>query len=146
VFAALRNSVVHLQASEILAALPSPEQSRFQRLLERWKAETSHISRRDLVYLHEAYQQIIGMGKEALPFIFRELEQNGGRWFWALKSITLHEPFKGERGISQQRVTQAWLEWAREHGYARGKGESGVDIQESQSDWLRDKERAIRLL
>ena len=39
-----------------------------------------------------AYQQIIGMGAEALPFIFRELQKEPDHWFWALHAITGENP------------------------------------------------------
>jgi hypothetical protein len=95
----------------------SPDE-RFANLMKQWKAETSHLSLLEAVYLHPAYQQIIGMGEAALPFIFKELADPTGRWFWALTSITGHEPFKGQRGIADQQMREAWLGWSREHGYA----------------------------
>jgi hypothetical protein len=37
---------------------------------------------------HPAYQQIIGLGKEALPLLFGELRRAPDHWFWALRAIT----------------------------------------------------------
>jgi hypothetical protein len=85
--------------------------------MREWKVETSHVSRLESVYMHPAYQQIIGMGKDALPFIFEELKQPTGRWYWALRAITGHEPFAGQRGIPTEQVKEAWLDWGRAHGY-----------------------------
>lgn len=90
---------------------------RFERLANQWRTETSHLSRLDAVYMHPAYQQIIGMGEPALSYIFAELEKSRGRWFWALKSITGFEPFSGQENINSEQMQTAWLEWAREHGY-----------------------------
>ena len=65
--------------------------------------------------VHPAYQRIIGMGKQALPFIFRELQQKGGHWIWALRAITREDPTTPEDN-SQQTIA-AWLEWGRKEGY-----------------------------
>src|ERR1700682_2326124 len=45
----------------------------FYALAEQWRNETSHLSMSSERAKHFAYQQIIGMGKEVLPLIFREL-------------------------------------------------------------------------
>ncbi|NEP54002.1 MAG: hypothetical protein F6K65_36510, partial [Moorea sp. SIO3C2] len=60
----------------------------FRQLVDQWRKETRGISSTTHAAMHPAYQQIIGMGKEAIPLLLRELEQKSGRWFWALKSIT----------------------------------------------------------
>ena len=105
---------IHLSVIEPI----SPHADRFKTLRDRWVAETSHISRLDTVYMHPAYQGIIGMGKDALPFIFDEISQPTGRWFWALQAITRYSPFEGQRGISVPQVRDAWLKWGRENGFA----------------------------
>ena len=64
-----------------------------------------------------AYQQIIGMGERALPLIFDEMQAHGGRWFWALRAITGENPVRPEDRGDARRMTQTWLEWAREHNY-----------------------------
>lgn len=119
---------------------PPSDESRFNELMIRWKAETSHISRLDTVYMNPAYQQIIGMGKVALPFIFRELEAPTGRWFWALKSITGFEPFAGQEGIAVARMKEAWLEWGRKHGYAGSQGCARTYISATVGNWLSHQE------
>jgi hypothetical protein len=91
---------------------------KFERLARQWMAETAHLSRLDAVYMNSAYQQIIGMGEPALSYIFAALQKSRGRWFWALKAITGHEPFAGQDGITLEQMRSAWLDWGREHGYA----------------------------
>jgi hypothetical protein len=111
-------AIAYATSDAVRVMLRENPHDRFYGLLKKWKAETSHISRRDMVYLHESYQQIIGMGIDALPFIFKEMRENGGRWFWALKSITRHEPYRGQTGIPTEQVRLTWLEWAQGNGYA----------------------------
>jgi len=95
---------------------PNELELKFDRLADRWRAETAHLSRLDSVYLNFDYQQIIGMGDVALPFIFKALSDKSERWFWALKAITGHEPHKGAEGVSMEEMRTAWLTWGSEHG------------------------------
>jgi hypothetical protein len=66
--------------------------------------------------LHPAYQQIIGMGKEALPFLIRELERNPDHWFWALRAITGEDPVPAEHRGRVRLMAQDWVKWARKRG------------------------------
>jgi hypothetical protein len=107
------------RVEKIIFRLPRKSaRERFIELLMAWKSETDHVSRLDVVYLNQHYQQIIGMGEDALPFIFNELRTNSGRWFWALKAITQFEPFAGQRAVPVETMRQAWLQWATENEYA----------------------------
>lgn len=65
--------------------------------------------------MHPAYQRIIGMGKDALPFIFKELNQKRGHWLWALCAITGEDPAESSHKFSE--AVNAWLEWGRKNGY-----------------------------
>lgn len=81
----------------------------FDRLVKEWRRETAHISSVAKTSMHPAYQTIIGMGKEALPFIFEELERRGGHWFWALRFITQEDPASGCSDLESAKA--AWLSW-----------------------------------
>ncbi len=83
---------------------------RFQHLADQWHKETGHYSLMFKRAMHPAYQQIIGMGKDAIPFILDDLrEQPTGHWFWALGAITGEDPTLGEADIDK--AIQAWLSW-----------------------------------
>src|ERR1700733_8715969 len=47
----------------------------FNELAAQWYQETRKLSLANQIVLHPAYQKIIGMGRDALPFIFRELKK-----------------------------------------------------------------------
>jgi len=89
----------------------------FHSLVEQWKSETRGISSTEQLSLHPAYQQIIGMGPDVIPLLLRELENNSGRWFWALKAISREEPVTPEQRGKTQEMIAAWLNWGREKGY-----------------------------
>jgi hypothetical protein len=86
---------------------------RFNRLVQEWKRETildSSVQRRAM---HRAYQQIIGLGRAAVPLIVDELRHEPDYWFWALTAITGEDPARDENTL--QGARERWLEWARDH-------------------------------
>lgn len=95
----------------------APDSEEFRALADRWQEETAHSSSMTQMVLHPAYQQIIGKGPAALPFIFKELAERPHHWFWALQAITGEDPIPAEsRGILPE-MAQSWLEWGSERGY-----------------------------
>ncbi len=100
-------------------ALSKPEQvqNRFRRLVDEWRRKRGVTSNLTHLVMHSAYQQIIGMGPDAVPFLLRELEQTPDHWFWALKVITGEDPVAETDRGSLKKMTKAWLEWGRKRGY-----------------------------
>jgi hypothetical protein len=92
---------------------------RFQRLADIWREQTRALSSDSDIVANFAYHQIIGMGERALPLIFNEMQAHGGRWFWALRAITGENPVRPEDRGNVRRMTETWLEWARQHDYVR---------------------------
>ena len=90
---------------------------RFRELVRQWKEGTRFESSSTAIVMHPAYQQIIGLGREALPLIFLELRQGPDHWFWALRAITGENPIPAEDRGKLPRMTEAWLKWAEHHGY-----------------------------
>ena len=101
------------QAKEVDAEL---EQT-FRALADKWRLETRMLSSDSDIAANFSYHQIIGMGEKALPLIFREMRERGGRWFWALRAITRQNPIRPEDRGNVRRMTEAWLEWGRRHKY-----------------------------
>ena len=105
-------------AGDLWAAVAGGEisetEEQFNALAQRWYRETGMLSFINQKAMHPAYQRIIGMGRNALPFIFRELSENRGDWFWALESITDENPADGITNFRQ--ASKAWLVWAQERG------------------------------
>jgi hypothetical protein len=67
--------------------------------------------------MHPKYQSIIGMGPDVLPILFRELQENPDYWFWALRAITEEVPTQPGDAGDLQKMSEAWLNWAKERGY-----------------------------
>jgi hypothetical protein len=92
----------------------SPEKE-FNELASQWYQETRKLSSADQMVLHPAYQKIIGMGKDALPLIFKELKRTRGHWIWALAMITRDD--KAQPGMNFREAVDAWLAWGENNGY-----------------------------
>jgi hypothetical protein len=91
-------------------------EQRFHKLADQWRKETRHQSSASKMAMHPAYQQIIGMGREAVPFILQELKRTRGHWLWALFAITGEDP--APEGSTFAEAVDAWLSWGMQHGYA----------------------------
>ena len=95
------------------------EEEHFAELVEQWREGTGGLSSPKAIADHPAYQQIIQMGKSALPMIFRELEENGGWWYPALRTLTGENPVPAEAKGQPPLSREAWLEWGQRNGYPR---------------------------
>lgn len=92
-------------------------QMRFENLATRWRSETSFCASALEMATNQYYQNIIGMGEMAVPFILRELAKQPEHWFWALKAITGEDPVPEEDRGDIPRMTEAWLLWGVRNGY-----------------------------
>ncbi len=92
--------------------------NKFDILLHKWKTETSFISSVSEIIKHPAYQEIIKMGPDVLPFIFSEMEQGNNNW-WApaLHKLTGAQPVPRDHIGHVDLIRKDWLKWARENGY-----------------------------
>ena len=90
---------------------------RFNMLKTEWENDTAFFSSITEIAMHPAYQQIIGMGPLALPYIFAAMREKPDLWFWALKSITGEDPVLPEQRGKIKEMTTAWLRWAEQQGY-----------------------------
>jgi len=65
--------------------------------------------------MHPAYQTIMAMGKDALPFILEDLKKQIDHWFYALKFIAREDIGEGASNLDEAR--QLWLAWGRKQKY-----------------------------
>jgi hypothetical protein len=89
---------------------------RFRELVQWWQAEVGPLSSTTEMAMQPAYQQIIGLGSEAVPLILRELEKKPDHWFWALKAITGVDPVEPTQRGRVEKMAKAWLRWGRGQG------------------------------
>ena len=92
-------------------------EARFRQLVAVWKEQTEHLSSATKMAMHPAYQQIIGMGPVAVPWLLGELRREPDHWFWALWAITGADPIPPENRGKVVEMAQAWLKWGEANGY-----------------------------
>ena len=85
--------------------------AKFYALQREWEQETAHLSNATQIAIHPAYQKMIGMGKDILPFIMNELATRPNLWFWALKSITGEDPVPPRLRGRIKEMANVWLWW-----------------------------------
>ena len=79
---------------------------KFLRLRERWGQETAFTSSPRDLFLHSAYQQIIGLGPQAVPHVMSALRDDPGLWLWALHAMTGANPIPDDFDGGTQQVAE----------------------------------------
>lgn len=90
---------------------------RFAELASQWKRERGPHSSSAVLAEHPAYKEIIALGPAVVPFLLRELERRPDHWFRALAVLTGADPIPPESRGKLREMADAWLGWARAHGY-----------------------------
>ena len=90
---------------------------KFDMLALTWGVDNRMNSNAQDIAQHPAYMQIVGMGKDALPLIFKAMRQRPGHWFIALQSLTGVNPVKPENRGNVIAMTHDWLEWGKKNGF-----------------------------
>ena len=90
---------------------------KFMHLVAEWKATRNQLNSGIEMFTNPPYQQIIGMGQEAVPLILKEVEKNLDHWFWALKAITGKDPVPPAHRGRLKLMARDWLNWAKIQGY-----------------------------
>lgn len=101
-----------------VAVLPVAQDLRqpFHDLVAVWKKERGPHSSSARLCQHPAYQQIIDLGPEVIPFLLRELEREPDHWFRALHALTGVDPVPKDSRGKLPEMANAWLGWAKEQG------------------------------
>lgn len=92
-------------------------ENKFISYQQQWKTETAHLASMADACMNPFYQKIIGLGYSALPYIFRDLEEQTEHWFWALKAITGEDPVLPSHRGDLNAIRSDWLEWGRTNGF-----------------------------
>lgn len=89
----------------------------FCELAKQWKEERPYGADISEMVMHPAYQRIIGMGADVVPFLLKDLEREPEHWFWALYSITGVNPIPPKSEGKLEEMAKAWIEWGKKQGY-----------------------------
>ncbi len=86
----------------------------FLELAAEWRTRTGLESNIQRKVLDRAYQRIIGLGPQVVPYILDDLARSPDHWFWALTALVSQDMAAGE--VSVRSAAQAWLAWGRDIG------------------------------
>jgi hypothetical protein len=101
----------------VVALLAETLEGRFRRLESLWTAETGHLSSTTKIVNHPAFQEILTLGPKVIPLMLRDLEARPRLWVWALPRITGVDPIPESDAGNIAKMSQTWLQWAKEKGY-----------------------------
>ncbi|HKV47976.1 MAG TPA: hypothetical protein VJN69_07790 [Candidatus Acidoferrales bacterium] len=104
--------VLASSATQTVEVSDELEQS-FIALAKKWQDETGSLSSVTKRVMHPSYQAIVGMGRDVVPILLRDLEMTGRDWFWALTAITQENPIAREDAGRVDKMTSAWVAWGR---------------------------------
>ncbi len=111
-------SVLPVEKSANAAPSETLEERAPRRLLASWREGTAVLSSTTAIESHPAYRELIALGSDALPYLFRYLEQTrNGHLSGVLTEITGAQPVPAGEGGKIRVVAERWLDWGREHGY-----------------------------
>jgi hypothetical protein len=87
----------------------------FQHHQNIWKDETMFSSSSDDIINNSSYQEIIGYGRDMLPFILLDLKETKSHWFYALQQMTGENPIKTNHRGYISKMVEDWLIWAEKN-------------------------------
>lgn len=87
--------------------------SLFDELAATWHADTAFESSMTALVSHPAYQRVIGLGPEAVPYLLLSLKTQPDHWFAALTAITGADPVSRVDRGDVDKMALAWLDWGR---------------------------------
>jgi len=92
------------------------DRERFGRHFAQWKEQSRYLSNTAQMALLRPYQQIIGMGRAAVPLILEELRRDPDQWFWAMECITEENPVAPQDAGRVRAMADAWVRWGLQRG------------------------------
>lgn len=84
---------------------------KFNAMVKKWRLETAVLSSIEEKVNHKAFQEILKMGRVAVPLIVEELRRKPDFLFLALASLAPESDVVSFRGSPSETVS-AWLRWA----------------------------------
>ena len=98
------------------AAVDANTREWFKTLAEEWHRETAAHSSMTMRKRHRAYQEIVKLGRPAVPLLLEALRTMPDFWFPALRDITKANPVNPNDRGDYDKMVNAWQEWGRRRG------------------------------
>jgi hypothetical protein len=121
--AARRESWIYDDGYKLARSLVQPVQQRtsvemrFEDLSFEWQRTRNPFASGIENFVLPAYQQIIGLGPEAVPFLLRALATDPDGWYWALRAITGADPVPDQHLGDLNAMRRDWYDWAANNDF-----------------------------
>ena len=79
------------------------------------RAASQRRGRRSDDQTHPAYQSIIDIGAEAVPWLLERLAQSPDHWFYALNQITDAQPVQPQHQGNINAMAEEWIAWGKQN-------------------------------
>jgi ribosomal protein L5 len=99
----------HSRVEVTIRQIPKIE-NEFNAYFEKWQEETGFQSTSEM-FQNKNYQNIIKLGKSAVPYIIGKLRKNPEHLFVALHKITGINPVKSENRGKIDQMANDWIMW-----------------------------------
>jgi hypothetical protein len=86
---------------------------KFEELSRSWN--DWNLGKSVIDYHDFAFEQIVGMGADAVPFLLKKLAAGESEWIYALKCITGQQADTEEMVGDEDRVVDAWIRWGKDN-------------------------------
>ena len=100
--------------TEIDTSQPA-DRAEFERLADEWLELRPRGVDVAQMIRHPAYQAIIDIGTDAVPWLLERLAQRPDHWFHALNQITNAQPVQPEHRGNIKAMARDWIAWGKQH-------------------------------
>ena len=98
--------------TEIDAGMPA-DRATFERLADEWLEQRPKGVDVAQMIRHPAYQAIIDIGPNAVPWLLGRLAQRPDHWFHALHQITNAQPVQPQHQGVIAAMAEDWIAWGK---------------------------------
>ncbi len=91
----------------------------FQAIVSEWTLGIGPTSSSMEMVAHPAFRRLIARGKEAIPFLLREVKREPSLLVLALHEITGENPVPRESRGKIKEMAKAWVAWGAKNGLLR---------------------------
>ena len=106
---------LHGSRRSSVAGSEEPLAKKFARLVRQWREETAGFSSPTMIASNRAYLSMIALGRPSIPLMLKELRDNGGFWYPALRAVTDDNPVPASARGKTRLMKKAWLQWGRQY-------------------------------
>ena len=91
----------------------------FQAMVSEWTLGAGPTSSSTEIAAHPAFRRIVSSGRDAIPFLLRELKKEPSLLVLALHEITGENPVAREARGKIKEMARAWIAWGEKSGLLR---------------------------